>query len=939
MEVTQSRFLYTVATGVDLWTVGTTVSFSTNIIPFSSGITTDPLEADLSDDGSKLAWSNWYGDYPNIIKYFVINLDVNGNYIPASLKTIIGNSGVHCIKSQEFSADHSKLYFIDQQNTGQGYYLIEWVDLTNPSSLPQTITNWTPISSATKLERAYDGRIYAATLTNIQGINTTTNLIDNYITCSPVFHHGFGMDFYNLPDQLDGYNYDDQFLNNSPYCCSEETAFDAVSYQIQNSGTWTTANNPIHLGNSKLYINGILKIPSGINLTIQGMTIEFGLSGKIELDGTAHLILDNSTVKGLTTCNTMWLGIDILNNGYVNTINNSKIEEAINGINNETNGEILCSAGTTFLNNLLSIYSKSSVRTRCYSTSFYANSNYNNLNHPLKIGNTINQFVNLTTSWMSINLNYFGNCTFAKDPLVIVTDGILSSGSNYQVYANTFTSIPYGINSYDDNVNINSCNFSGNTYGIYYLAEANPSINLIANASTFQDDWCGIYLSGSDYDYIYLNSFNPAGNSIMTNFYGIYNNGATYFGIYDNTFNYIKYGIFSYKGQNGKIKNYSASLGNNFTNCWRGIHTSDDNSGTPIKCNTFSNSTSNLSVHWYIGGPLSTQGSSIFDPPNYTNPAGNEFNQLSTKNSIISGYNFIYNSHNSPPSCIPNIPSGYTRVVTSMPKTSGSCPSESGNYSQMNIGGIISQLSSNSISTISKESLIDNAIEHFIINQTTDSISQFLENYSSFEHAKWLLIPAYIQSKKFIMASALLNNISVKTNNKIDTDKVYKKELYNILLNWRMNNITAFDMSANDQVSLRQMAQIKTQAGINAQNILHLVFGDEFPYTWVRDSLNTNARLSVTNPAINDTTSEYLSAPFPNPTNSESNFKYFVPDYVNNAEFNIYDVTGRNIKTIKLVKGEGNINIHTSELNTGIYFCELIFNKGIIDKRKIVIYK
>ena len=97
--------------------------------------------------------------------------------------------------------------------------------------------------------------------------------------------------------------------------------------------------------------------------------------------------------------------------------------------------------------------------------------------------------------------------------------------------------------------------------------------------------------------------------------------------------------------------------------------------------------------------------------------------------------------------------------------------------------------------------------------------------------------------------------------------------------------------------------------------------------------------MSVTNPAINDTTSEYLSAPFPNPTNSESNFKYFVPDYVNNAEFNIYDVTGRNIKTIKLVKGEGNINIHTSELNTGIYFCELIFNKGIIDKRKIVIYK
>ena len=858
-------------------------------------------------------------------------------------------------KGMEFSPKGRYLYF-----TYVGQTTINYVDLqgvTPPANL--TIHSLTNLGSdiasnydKTMIENGYDGKMYFASSAGyISCLDNadyplTTIWHQNYINtsvplcCSSYTQDGHSLAIRVLPDQIDGEAY---WSNISPVCCSAYHYYDPTPTVRAGTSTWTPASNPIHAGNSLVYLNNTLILPTGSNITIQDMTIEFGEQGKIELDGNAHLTLDNSTVKGLSSCNTMWLGIDIVNNGYVSTLNNSAIKEAIIGISNDAqsnlNGEICCYAGTTFLNNQTSIYSHSAVRTRCYSATFNANSSYNNLTHPYKIGNTITQFVNLDVSWMTSNVSYFGNCTFSKDPSVTVTNGILSINSNYQVYAGTFSSIPTGINSYDDNINVNSCNFSTNTYGIYYIAETNPNTNLTAENSTFQDDWCSIYLSGSDYDYIYLNSFNPAGNSPTTNFYGIYNNGATYYGIYDNTFNYIKYGIFDYKGKNGKIKNYTASVGNSFTNCYRGIQTSDDNTGTPIKCNTFTNNTSSLSVHWYIGGALSNQGSNILDPPYYTNPAGNEFYQLTNYRSILSTSGFIYYHHHNS-ACTPSLPLGFTSTDIYVNKTQYSCPGETGGGGgQMSIGGISAQLSNALTTQNSKEGLIDDAVEYYTINQKTDSITPFLESYNTIDHTKWLLIPSYIQSKNFIKASALLNNISVRTNNKIDTDKVYKKELYSILLNWGLNNKTAFNMSAGDQASIRQMAQIKTQAGINAQNILHLVFGDEFPYTWVKDSVNTNARLAETGPAINDTTSEYLSAPFPNPTNSETNFKYFVPEYVNNAEFDIFDVTGRNIKTIQLVKGDGAIIIHAADLNTGIYFCELIFNKVIIDKKKIVIFK
>ncbi len=134
-----------------------------------------------------------------------------------------------------------------------------------------------------------------------------------------------------------------------PLCeCSVSPFFHVNSegYTVNaNTSVWTQMNNPISTG-SNPRINGDLVIPNGVQLTIDGMTLEFGMKGRVIVEQGGELKIIRATFTGDDVCTTMWQGIQVHGAGFTggqaptasNTgrlfVENSIIEHAIVGVAN-----------------------------------------------------------------------------------------------------------------------------------------------------------------------------------------------------------------------------------------------------------------------------------------------------------------------------------------------------------------------------------------------------------------------------------------------------------------------------------------------------------------------------------------------------------------------------------------------------------------------------
>jgi trimeric autotransporter adhesin len=83
----------------------------------------------------------------------------------------------------------------------------------------------------------------------------------------------------------------------------------------------------------------------------------------------------------------------------------------------------------------------------------------------------------------------------------------------------------------------------------------------------------------------------------------------------------------------------------------------------------------------------------------------------------------------------------------------------------------------------------------------------------------------------------------------------------------------------------------------------------------------------------------YLKQNAPNPFNSNTVIRYYVPDDAGYAQIAITDVSGRVIKTFNATKGEGKINIRSGELSAGNYNYTLYVNNKTVDTKQMVLLK
>ena len=337
-------------------------------------------ELEISHDGSKLAFA-LNNSSQNAVNINVIHLDpLSGNVLTTagnqgngrSIYTIAG--ATNRFTGLEFSPNGNNL-FVGQENVGIHHLTL----------LTGTVNTFAfPTYGNSHLELAYDpagnNKIYATDGTNLGRINDP-NLSPNFqpntqsvgsdalsLYSTVIFNSGI----YQLPDQLDGFNYDVTFNTVTSTCCAALNSYNYYDFRALNSATWQNGSNPFNSTAGSVKIQNELRIPSGKDVIIQGMTFEFAQGAKVVIEKGAKLTLNNSTFTS-TGCEALWQGIEVQGDvnesqlttnpnglrrqGHLIIQNNSLIENAKEAItlwqqgNLATAGGIVWATNSTFRNN------------------------------------------------------------------------------------------------------------------------------------------------------------------------------------------------------------------------------------------------------------------------------------------------------------------------------------------------------------------------------------------------------------------------------------------------------------------------------------------------------------------------------------------------------------------------------------------------------------
>ena len=97
---------------------------------------------------------------------------------------------------------------------------------------------------------------------------------------------------------------------------------------------------------------------------------------------------------------------------------------------------------------------------------------------------------------------------------------------------------------------------------------------------------------------------------------------------------------------------------------------------------------------------------------------------------------------------------------------------------------------------------------------------------------------------------------------------------------------------------------------------------------------------NATNNETDVLTYPVLDQNIPNPFNTSTNIGFSLPSTIATAGIYVYDMNGVQLKSYSITeRGKGNITIHGSELNAGMYLYALIADGKIIDTKRMILTK
>lgn len=465
-------------------------------------------------------------------------------------------------------------------------------------------------------------------------------------------------------------------------CCSNGVTYHSASHDVSFGEVWQPVSNPF--GNvNPILISGTVTISAGESLTIaSGQTVEFGPYGKIVVQRGGTLVVDEgTTLTGLSSCGTMWQGIEVWGNHLFShspidqpqhgscIVKGATIERAHVGVllgrtlvcfeppvppcpsppclalplcpspfapDAAFGGGILQTDESTGTRSTFSECGVTVKFTPFESFPFNASSILNTdidggvLPDPgYLIGNA------LGFEYPNVANPYFGSSTATGRPSQLVYN-LKTWGVQY--HSSTFTDAEVGIESINSfnkigEFDISSGNtFQDLTYGFlgYHTTNAVFSFQEI-EANIFSDiSKAGIRLSSGQYGLIHENDFTNTQPLQSDYQVGIHLANSVAFRITDNDFLRQQYGIVVTGSDDvgGYVGSLNRQNGNELDQCSIGIVTfglKSTNELLQLRCNTHNNPVPlEYQRNWLNFGTLADQGSLNFVDD--TRQSGNEFN-------------------------------------------------------------------------------------------------------------------------------------------------------------------------------------------------------------------------------------------------------------------------------------------------------------------------
>lgn len=405
--------------------------------------------------------------------------------------------------------------------------------------------------------------------------------------------------------------------------------------------------------NDPVYVKDTIRICLGSTLRVRS-DVFFRPSARVIVECGGKLIVDGGRLTG--TNNHLWKGVLAYSNSsemqnpidqsVVSVQNGGIIELAETGIASVhpgydpdnptyTNGGalIMCNKGI-FQNNLISVKLNPYKLT---SLSRFIGCQFINERNELQFKDTLDCFVHL----YGVSGVQFRGCTFTNNTAEPIGHGIYSFNSAFSVY-------DYICDSITPCYDTIPSSFKNLLYGVYSLSAGSIYSPIIHNV-IFEDNLTSAYISGTT-GFTFTNNIikvrDDSTDVTESHYCGLYLDASTAYEVSENTFYYPTYPTQNYFNKVGIIVNNSGPENNTlylntFTNLTHGIHAQGENrnrtgsTGLEIKCNTFNNCNTDISVYSKTSGIKQEQGSLGTLP---TDAAGNEFSKLTT-----SGYWSIYN--------------------------------------------------------------------------------------------------------------------------------------------------------------------------------------------------------------------------------------------------------------------------------------------------------
>lgn len=230
------------------------------------------------------------------------------------------------------------------------------------------------------------------------------------------------------------------------------------------------------------------------------------------------------------------------------------------------------------------------------------------------------------------------------------------------------------------------------------------------------------------------------------------------------------------------------------------------------------------------------------------------------------------------------------------------------------------------------------------LENITRSMKQ--RNKFAYNHFAWNFVEHYMEQKD--MTKAVQWKDEIMNANPNDIEVMNRSKYYDVW--FKMQKLTVpqdYQLMQDDYNKLSEVANSGTSFARLACSMLHFYKPEMaegcFSVINVTNKHSANsggAKNSITDTIDDESDTPFLGDNYPNPFSDVTSIVYYLPEeFSGNAIINIYDVTGKKLKSCTLINGFGEIVINSSELKQGVYLYNLIANEEVIAFKKMIVIK